>query len=98
MLPHQCFLAKLDAKSDHHRDAKKYEWLCDMRAHESSQAAINHQCHQESKDTEIRLCEMDIRVHEAHSLVLDKEAETLRLKIQFHQMMQGSKPSASHGK
>ncbi|KAG1793673.1 uncharacterized protein HD556DRAFT_1443461 [Suillus plorans] len=72
---HQHFFVKLDAKSDYHRDAKKYEWLRDTRAHKSSQAAINHQHHQE---------------------ILDKEAETLRLKIQFHQMMQGSKPPALH--
>ncbi|KAG2089449.1 uncharacterized protein F5147DRAFT_780618 [Suillus discolor] len=57
---HQRFLAKLDAKTDYHRDAKKYEWLRDTRAHESSQAAVNHQRHQESKDAEIRLRETDI--------------------------------------
>ncbi|KAG1739471.1 uncharacterized protein EDB91DRAFT_1248823 [Suillus paluster] len=51
----------------------------------------------ESKDAEIHLHETDIRVHEAHSLVLDKEAENLRLKIQFHHLMQGSKPPASDG-
>ncbi|KAG1803544.1 uncharacterized protein HD556DRAFT_1437304 [Suillus plorans] len=88
---HQRYLAKLGAKSEHSRDTKKYEWLRDTRAHEASQASLVHQRQQEDKDAEIRLRETDIRVHEAHSLMLDKEAETLRLKIQYHQMMQGNK-------
>jgi hypothetical protein len=40
---------------------------------------------------------MDIQVHQAHSEVLDKEVETLCLKIQFHQMMQASKASSDGG-
>ncbi|KAG1804094.1 hypothetical protein EV424DRAFT_1544790 [Suillus variegatus] len=88
---HQHYLAKLGVKSEHSRDMKKYEWLRDTRAHEASQASLIHQRQQEDKDTKIRLHEMDIRVHKAHSLVLDKEAETLQLKIQYHQMMQGNK-------
>ncbi|KAG1761007.1 hypothetical protein EDD22DRAFT_954409 [Suillus occidentalis] len=85
------FLAKLDAKTEHHRDTRKYEYLRSAREHEASLATTNHQHEQEKKDAEIRLHETDIRVHEAHSLVLDKEAENLRLKIQFHQMTQGNK-------
>ncbi|KAG1802184.1 uncharacterized protein HD556DRAFT_1438233 [Suillus plorans] len=94
---HQHYIAKLEAKSEHNHDMKKCEWLRATREHEASQAAVSHQRQQEVKDTEIRLCEMDIRVHQAHSLVLDKEAETLRLKIQFHQMMQASKASLDAG-
>jgi adenine-specific DNA methylase len=85
------FLAKLDAKTEHHRDTRKYEYLRSAREHEASLATTNHQREQEKKDAEIRLRETDIRVHEAHSLVLDKEAENLRLKIQFHQMTQGNR-------
>lgn len=92
---HQRFLAKLDAKTEYHRDAKKYEWLRGAREHEVSQATVSHQRLQEKQDAEIRLRETDIRVHQAHSLVLDKEAETLRLKIQFHQMTQATRTSAS---
>ncbi|KAG2055050.1 hypothetical protein BDR06DRAFT_1046763 [Suillus hirtellus] len=88
---HQRYLAKLGAKSKHSCKTKKYEWLCDTCAHEASHASLVHQRQQEDKDAEIRLREVDIRVHEAHSLVLDKEAETLWLKIQYHQMMQGNK-------
>lgn len=94
---HQCYITKLEAKSEHNCDMKKYEWLCATWEHETFQAAVSHQRQQEVKDTEIRLCETDIRVHQAHSLVLDKEAETLRLKIQFHQMMQASKASSDAG-
>ncbi|KAG2343089.1 hypothetical protein BDR05DRAFT_948489 [Suillus weaverae] len=94
---HQRFLAKLGAKSEHNQDSKKYEWLHGTREHEASQAAVSHQHLQEQQDAEIRLRETDIRVHEAHSLVLDKEAETLQLKIQFHQMTQGNRTPASDG-
>ncbi|KAG2047140.1 hypothetical protein BDR06DRAFT_976972 [Suillus hirtellus] len=87
---HQRFLVKLDAKSKHHWDLKKYEWLCGVCEHEASQATVSHQCLQEQQDAKICLHEMDIQVHQVHSLVLDKEAETLQLKIQFHQMMQGN--------
>lgn len=89
---HKRFIAKLDAKTEHNRDVKRYEWLRANREHEVSQAAVNHQRLQEANDAEIRLRETDIRVHEAHSLVLEKEAETLRLKIQFQQMMQANNP------
>ncbi|KAG2061168.1 hypothetical protein BDR06DRAFT_946580 [Suillus hirtellus] len=61
---HQCFLVKLDVKSEHHWDLKKYEWL---------------------------------HVHQAHLLVLDKEAKTLWLKIQFHQMTQGNRTPVLDG-
>ncbi|KAG2335344.1 hypothetical protein BDR05DRAFT_954144, partial [Suillus weaverae] len=94
---HQRFLAKLGAKSEHNRDSKKYEWLHGTREHEASQAAVSHQRLQEQQDAEIRLHETDIQVHEAHSLVLDKEAETLRLKIQFYQMTQGNRTPVSDG-
>ncbi|KAG1810325.1 uncharacterized protein HD556DRAFT_1436066 [Suillus plorans] len=94
---HLHFLAKLEVKSEHSRDTKKYEWLRSNREHEASQATVTHQHMQEVKTTEIRLCETDIRVHQAHSEVLDKEAETLRLKIQFHQMMQASKVALDGG-
>jgi hypothetical protein len=50
---------------------------------------------QEKQDAEIRLRKMDIRVHQVHLVVLDKEAETLRFKIQFHQMTQATRTSAS---
>ncbi|KAG1764181.1 hypothetical protein EV702DRAFT_1051435 [Suillus placidus] len=96
-LKHQCYLAKLESKTEHSRDIKKYEWLRATREHETFQATISHQHLQESKNSEIRLRETDIRVYEAHSLVLNKEAETLRLKIQFQQMMQASKGPASDG-
>ncbi|KAG1884365.1 hypothetical protein F4604DRAFT_1919540 [Suillus subluteus] len=57
---HQCFLVKLDAKSEHNRDSKKYEWLRGTCEHEASQATVSHQCLQEKQDTEIRLHETDI--------------------------------------
>ncbi|KAG2058092.1 hypothetical protein BDR06DRAFT_1033856 [Suillus hirtellus] len=88
---HQHYLAKLGVKSKHSHETKKYKWLCDTHAHEASHASLIHQRQQEDKDAEICLHEVDIQVHEAHSLVLDKEAQTLRLKIQYHQMMQGNK-------
>ncbi|KAG1803485.1 uncharacterized protein BJ212DRAFT_1304536 [Suillus subaureus] len=78
---HQHYIAKLEAKSKHNHDVKKYNWLHTTWEHEVSQAMVSHQYLQEAKDTEIWLCEMDIWVHQAHSLVLDKEAETLCLKI-----------------
>jgi hypothetical protein len=85
------FLAKLNTKTEHHHDTRKYEYLRSAREHEASLATTNHQREQEKKDAEIHLRETDIRVHKAHSLVLDKEAENLCLKIQFHQMTQGNK-------
>ncbi|KAG2046830.1 hypothetical protein BDR06DRAFT_1014381 [Suillus hirtellus] len=88
---HQRYLTKLGAKSEHSHKMKKYKWLHDTHAHEASHTSLVHQCQQEDKDAEIHLREVDIRVHEAHLLVLDKEAETLQLKIQYHQMMQGNK-------
>lgn len=95
-LKHERFLVKLDVKKDYHRETKKYEYLCEARAHEAMQAAASHQREQETKDAEIRLRETDVRVHEAQALALDKEAEMWRLKIQFHQMTQsGSTASAS---
>ncbi|KAG1730362.1 hypothetical protein EDD22DRAFT_960738 [Suillus occidentalis] len=95
---HERFLAKLDMKKDYHWEMKKYDYLCEARAHEAMQAATSHQREQEAKDAEIHLREMDIRVHEAQALALDKEVEMWRLKIQFHQMTQrGSKASASGG-
>ncbi|KAG1778502.1 hypothetical protein EV702DRAFT_1267677 [Suillus placidus] len=90
---HQRFIVKLSAKSENQRETKKYNWLRDMRAHEASQAVLTHQREQENRAAEIRLREADIRVHEAHSTVLDKEAETLRLRIQYQQLMQGSSGS-----
>jgi len=57
---HQCFLAKLDVKSKHNCDSKKYEWLHSSHKHEASQATISHQCLQENQDAEICLREMDI--------------------------------------
>ncbi|KAG1864369.1 hypothetical protein F4604DRAFT_1928811 [Suillus subluteus] len=94
---HQCFLVKLNAKSKHNRNSKKYEWLHGAHKHEASQATVSHQRLQEKQDAEIQLRETDIQVHEAHSLVLNKEAETLWLKIQFHQMTQGNRTPASDG-
>lgn len=92
---HQRFLVKLDVKTKYHCDVKKYEWLCGTCEHEVSQATVNHQCLQEKQDAEICLRKTDIRVHQVHSLVLDKEAKTLHLKIQFHQMTQATRNSAS---
>jgi len=94
---HQRYIAKLEVKSEHNCYLKKYDWLHATQKHEASQAAVSHQRLQEAKDAEIWLCETDIRVHQAHSEVLDKEAETLHLKIQFHQMMQASKASSDGG-
>ncbi|KAG2366751.1 hypothetical protein BDR07DRAFT_1479753 [Suillus spraguei] len=94
---HQCYITKLESKSEHNCDVKKYDWLCATREHEVSKATVSHQRLQEAKDAEIRLHETDIWVNQAHSLVLDKEAETLRLKIQFHQMMQASKAASDEG-
>jgi hypothetical protein len=70
---HQHFLTK----SEHNRDVKKYKWLRTNCKHEASQATVNHQQLQQTKDTKIHLHETDIQVHEAHWLVLEKEAETL---------------------
>ncbi|KAG2072547.1 hypothetical protein BDR04DRAFT_1116969 [Suillus decipiens] len=92
---HQCFLAKLEAKSEHQHDMKKYDWLYATHEHKSNQAILSHKRQQEDRDSEICLREVDIWVHEAHSLVLDKEAESLWLKIQFQQMMQGNRDLAS---
>ncbi|KAG1804663.1 uncharacterized protein BJ212DRAFT_1304214 [Suillus subaureus] len=78
---HEHFLAKLDVKSKHQWDTKKYDWLHATCEHKVNQVALIHQCQQEERDTKIRLHEVDIQVHEVHSLVLDKEAETLWLKI-----------------
>jgi hypothetical protein len=94
---HQCYITKLEAKSKHNCDLKKYDWLHTTWEHKASQAAVSHQRLQEAKDAEIWLHETDIRVHQAHSKVLNKEAETLHLKIQFHQMMQASKASSDGG-
>ncbi|KAG1823691.1 uncharacterized protein BJ212DRAFT_1296262 [Suillus subaureus] len=94
---HQCYITKLKAKSEHNRDVKKYNWLCTTWEHKVSQATVSHQCLQEAKDAKIQLYETDIQVHQAHSLVLNKEAETLHLKIQFHQMMQASKAASDGG-
>jgi hypothetical protein len=57
---HQRFLAKLDAKSEHNRDSKKYEWLRGSHEHKASQATVSHQHLQENQDAEIRLHETDI--------------------------------------
>ncbi|KAG2156763.1 uncharacterized protein EDB93DRAFT_1246953 [Suillus bovinus] len=94
---HLHFLAKLKVKSEHNQDTKKYKWLHSTHEYETSQAAVTHQCMQEDKATEIRLRKMDIHIHQAHLEVLDKEAETLRLKIQFHQMVQASKVASDGG-
>jgi hypothetical protein len=77
---------KLSAKSENQQETKKYNWLRNTRAHKASQAILNHQREQENRAAEIRLREANIRVHKAHSTVLDKEAETLCLRIQYHQM------------
>ncbi|KAG2064761.1 hypothetical protein BDR04DRAFT_1162187 [Suillus decipiens] len=74
---HKHFIAKLDVKSEHNQDLKKYDWLHANHEHETSQATVSHQRLQETKDAEICLHETDIRVHEAHLLVLEKEAGTL---------------------
>jgi hypothetical protein len=76
---HQQFIAKLLAKSENQWETKKYNWLCESRVHKVSQAVLGHQREQENRATEIHLCEADIQVHEAHSTVLEKEAETLHL-------------------
>jgi hypothetical protein len=82
------FLAKLNMK----------DYLRKVHAHEAMQATVSHQHEQETKDAEICLCEMDVQVHKAQALALNKEAEMWCLKIQFHQMTQsGSKASASGG-
>jgi len=91
---HQHFLAKLEAKSEHQYDMKKYDWLCATHEHKSNQAILSYKRQQEDRNSVIRLHEVDIQVHETHSLLLDKEAETLWLKIQFQQMMQGNKDLA----
>ncbi|KAG1728965.1 uncharacterized protein EDB91DRAFT_1349938 [Suillus paluster] len=54
---HHRFLAKLEVKSEHNRDIKKYEWLRATHEHETSQATVSHQRLQESKDAEICLRE-----------------------------------------
>ncbi|KAG0700030.1 hypothetical protein DFH29DRAFT_876898 [Suillus ampliporus] len=90
---HQRFIAKLEAKSENQHETKKYDWLRDTRAHEASQAVLTHQQEQENRAAEIRLREVDIRVHEAHSAVLDKEAENMRLRIQYQQLVQGGSGS-----
>ncbi|KAG1817732.1 uncharacterized protein BJ212DRAFT_1299227 [Suillus subaureus] len=91
---HQPYIIKLKAKSEHNCDIKKYDWLRTTQEHKVSQATVSYQRLQEAKDTQIWLHETDIQVHQAHSLVLDKEAEILCLKIQFHQMMQASKATS----
>ncbi|KAG2343724.1 hypothetical protein BDR05DRAFT_948131 [Suillus weaverae] len=85
----------LDAKSEHQQDSKKHDWLRDTCEYEATQVALIHQCQQEDRDAEIHLCKVDIWVHEAHSHVLNKEAETLWLKIQFQQMMPAAKDLGS---
>ncbi|KAG2155169.1 uncharacterized protein EDB93DRAFT_1248125 [Suillus bovinus] len=87
---HQHFLAKLGAKSENQRNTKKYTWLHETYDHEASQAIISHQREQENRAAEIHLHEVDIQVHEAHSAVLNKEAETLCLRIQYQQLLQAS--------
>ncbi|KAG1874056.1 hypothetical protein C8R48DRAFT_769440 [Suillus tomentosus] len=74
---HLCFLMKLNMKSEHNCDVKKYKWIHTNHKHEASQATVSHQQLQETKDAEIRLHKTDIQVHEAYPLVLEKEAETL---------------------
>ncbi|KAG1877493.1 hypothetical protein F4604DRAFT_1924135 [Suillus subluteus] len=83
------FMVKLEVKSENHRNTRKYTWLHDARQHEASQAIVQHQREQENRDAEIHLREVNIRVHQAHSMVLDKEAENLCLRIQYHQLTQG---------
>jgi hypothetical protein len=56
---HQRFLVKLDTKSEHNRDIKKYKWLRTNCKHEASQATVSHQRLQETKDAEI--CLRDVK-------------------------------------
>ncbi|KAG2072126.1 hypothetical protein BDR04DRAFT_1153619 [Suillus decipiens] len=58
---HQCFLAKLETKSEHQCDTKKYDWLCATHEHESNQAILSHKHQQEDRDSEIHLHEVDIQ-------------------------------------
>ncbi|KAG0691693.1 hypothetical protein DFH29DRAFT_883919 [Suillus ampliporus] len=57
---HERFLTKLDVKTEHHHDVKKYDWLRGTCEHEALQATVNHQCEQEKQDAQIRLRETDI--------------------------------------
>lgn len=81
------FITKLNVKTKHNQDIKKYEWLRANYEYEVSQAIVSHQHLQKIKDADIHLHKMDIQVHEAHLSIFKKKADTLCLKIQFHQMM-----------
>lgn len=40
---HKHFITKLDVKTKHNQDIKKYEWLCANYEYEVFQAIVSHQ-------------------------------------------------------
>ncbi|KAG2148676.1 uncharacterized protein EDB93DRAFT_1250111 [Suillus bovinus] len=85
-LKNNCYMAKLNLT----RQENEHWFLQAERQDECMDAATVHQCSQEAKDTEIRLCIAEARMHESLAKVHAEEAALLHLKIQYHQLTGGS--------
>ncbi|KAG1727921.1 hypothetical protein EDD22DRAFT_961163 [Suillus occidentalis] len=72
------------------RVAQEHRFLREERAYERTEANVIHQRAQELKDSEIRLREAETKMHDALAHAHAEEAATLRLKIEFARLSQGS--------
>lgn len=89
-------VSRKELKNDHYmaklnltRQENKHRFLQAERQDEHMDAATVYQCSQEAKDTEIRLREVEARMHESSAKAHAEEAALLCLKIQYRQLTGG---------
>ncbi|KAG2741855.1 hypothetical protein P692DRAFT_20822065 [Suillus brevipes Sb2] len=80
------YMAKLNLA----RQKNEHRFLTAERMQERIDAAAVHQRLQEEKDAEIRLCEAQSKKLELAMKAHAEEAALLRVKMEYHQMMNGS--------
>ncbi|KAG2744445.1 hypothetical protein P692DRAFT_201869294 [Suillus brevipes Sb2] len=78
------------AKFNFARQTEEHRFLREERAYERTEANVIHQRAQELKDSEIRLREAETKMHDTLAHAHAEEAATLRLKIEFARLSQGS--------
>jgi hypothetical protein len=90
-------VAREELKNEHYmakfnfaRQMEEHRFLCEERAYERTEANVIHQRAQELKDSEIHLHEAETKMHDTLAHVHAEEAATLRLKIEFARLCQGS--------
>ncbi|KAG1822878.1 uncharacterized protein BJ212DRAFT_1477287 [Suillus subaureus] len=85
----ECYMAKYHLTEQ----VNQHRFLKAERAIDHAEAAAAHKRAPEAKDSEIRLCEAETKVHNALARAHAEEAVTLRLKIEYARLTSSSSGS-----